>query len=313
MQKTFLHQIQKSDIRLDILIALGLIIFVLTFFVGCGTKANNRGEGAANPETESIAARKKTGNATESELQSKMPKGASIEIKQNSPADSVKVFYDRLREKKFRDAIALTNLRPAVEGLTDAELNEFGVDFGFLAQSIPENMPINGEIISGDQATVTVQMPDEETEKIQVQEIKLRREKDFWIVLVADKEGEKRAKREGKNYFFTLRMEVHHEEAKAMLERINKAQMVYQMQNNGRFGDLRTLVDKGFVPKDALGSITTGYKYDIALKEDNTLYTALATPAEYGKTGKLSFAFKVSRERQPELVARDLKGKPLNN
>jgi hypothetical protein len=304
-----ISKMQKIDIRLDILIVIGLVIFIATFFANCSSRAENRTATPTAVKNNSVL----SPEAKAAELRRQMPKGALIEIKENSPADTVRVFYQRLREEKFRDAIVLTNLRPAVEGLTEAELKDLGVDFGFLARSVPENLPINGEIVTGDQATVTVQMPDDKEEKIEVQEIKLRKEKDFWIVLVADDTGERRAKREGKNYFFSLRMDVHHEEARAMLERINKAQAVFQMQNNGRFGDLRTLVEKGYVPRDALGSLTTGYTYDIALKEERTLYTALATPAEYGKTGKLSFAFKVSRGKQPELVARDVRGKPLKN
>lgn len=303
---------QKTDIRLDVMIAVGLIIFVLIFFAGCGTNA--RGE-TKSPTTDPSAAIKDSSSkvTVRSANESGMPPGALIEIKQNSPADTVRVFYKRLREKKFRDAIALTNLRPAIEGLTDSELNELGVDFGFLAQSIPENLPINGEIVTGDKATVTVKMPNEDTEKIEVQEIKLRKEKENWVVLVADTDGEKRAEKEGNNYFFALRMDVHHEEAKAMLNRINKAQIIYSMKNGGKFTDLRTLVEKGYVPKDALGSITTGYKYDIALSEGNTLFTSLATPAEYGKTGKLSFAYRITRDKQPELIAKDAGGKSLQN
>lgn len=300
---------QKTDLRLDVLIAIGLIIFVVTVFVGCGSQSPTAPSVSSVPDPSSPAA----SSAPSAAADSVMPAGPQIEIKRNSPADTVRVFYRRLREHKFRDAIALTNLRPAIEGLTDDELSELGVDFGFLAGSVPEHMPINGEIVSGDRATVTVKMPDEEDGQVEVQEIRLRRENDHWIVLVADEEGERRARREGNNYFFALRMDVHHEEARTMLARISKAQMVYQMQNGGRFGDLPTLVAKGFVPKDALGSLTTGYKYDVALKEDRTLYTALATPAKYGKTGKLSFAYRVTRDGQPELIARDLRGKRLDN
>ncbi len=302
----------KSDIRLDILIAIGLFVFVVTFFLGCGGSSKTE-----TSDSESVSATTKNDSITkpsgESKETAEMPNGALIEIKENSAADTVKEFYARLRDKKFRDAINLTNLRPAIEGLTDAELEELGVDFGFLAQSVPENLPINGEIISGNDATVTVKMPDEDDASIKIQEIKLRKNRGHWIVLVADAEGEKRAKKEGNNYFFALRMDVHHEEAKAMLTRINKAQMVYRMKNDGRFADLRTLVEKGYVPKDALGAITTGYKYDVALAEGNTLYTALATPAEYGKTGKLSFAYKVTRDKQPMMIVKDVRGKTLHN
>ncbi len=303
---------QKTDLRLDILIGIGLTIFILTFFIGCSTNAKS--ETKSTETTSEIKENDLTSKTTaKSEDKNNVPQGAMIEIKENSPADTVKVFYERLRRKQFRDAIILSNLRPAVEGLTEDELNELGVDFEYLAQSVPENLPINGEVISGDKATVMVKLEDENDPTIKVQEVKLRRENDNWIVLVADEEGERRVKKEGKNYFFSLRMDVHHKEAKNMLTRINKAQMVYRMKNGGRFADLQTLVEKGYVPQDALGSITTGYKYDIALKENNMLYTALATPAEYGKTGKLSFAYKITRDKHPELIAKDLRGESLQN
>ena len=131
--------------------------------------------------------------------------------------------------------------------------------------------------------------------------------------LVADAEGEKMMKKEGKNYFFALRMDVHHKEAKAMLDRIGKAEMVYSMKNNNKFTDLHTLIKKGYVPQDAKNSASTGYKYDVLVGTDGVTYTALATPAEYGKTGKLSFALKITRDKQPQLISKDVKGKALRN
>ena len=38
----------------------------------------------------------------------------SIKIEPNSPADSVRAFYKHLRDKKYREAMFLTNLRPAI-------------------------------------------------------------------------------------------------------------------------------------------------------------------------------------------------------
>ncbi|HSU24658.1 MAG TPA: hypothetical protein VLI65_01635, partial [Pyrinomonadaceae bacterium] len=96
-------------------------------------------------------------------------KGATIEIERNSPADTVRVFYKYLREKKFRDAIFLTNLRPAIEGLTDSELKEFQVDFEAISAVVPAEIQINGEIVSGDSATVTAKLPGED-EKLELQE-----------------------------------------------------------------------------------------------------------------------------------------------
>jgi hypothetical protein len=294
---------RKTEIRLDLLIAIGLIIFILKFFSGCGTTPQN--EVKTFPEKPKIENNVET-DAAKLEM---ARTGAKIKINKNSPADTVMTFYSRLRENKFRDAIVLTNLRPAIEGLSDAEMKDLGVDFGFLAQKIPAKTPINGEITTGIKATVTIELPDNETDKTTLQKINLREENGNWIILTVDEKAENEVKKEGKNYFFALRMDVHHKEAKAMLDRIGKAQMIYSMQNGGKFGDLESLVNKGFVPQDAVNSVTTGYNYNVKLAENQSQYTATATPEVYGKTGKLSFALKITSEKQPELVSRDIRGK----
>ena len=170
----------QTEIRLNSYLLFLSICLFLTVAIGCGTKAKD------NPKAEKTKSEKVDSKSTRNTklVKSKnVPtKVGMIEIKQNSPADTVKVFYERLRKKQFRDAFLLTNLRPAVEGLTDEELKELGVDFGVLAQQVPLNMPINGEIITGKKATVTVKMPNDETKKIEVQEIKLRQEGDNWVV-----------------------------------------------------------------------------------------------------------------------------------
>lgn len=148
-----------------------------------------------------------------------------------------------------------------------------------------------------------------ETDKVALQKINLRQENGNWIILTVDETAEKEVEKEGKNYFFALRMDVHHKEVKAMLDRIGKAQMIYSMQNGGKFGDLAILINKGFVPQDAANTETTGYKYDVKLGENQTQYTATATPEVYGKTGKLSFALKITSDKQPELVSKDIRGK----
>ena len=171
-------------------------------------------------------------------------KGATIEIEPNSPADTVRVFYKYLREKKFREAIYLTNLRPAVEGLTDSELKEFQVDFEAIAAVVPEQIQINGEIVSGDSATVTAKLPDED-EKLQLQEIKLKNNGGVWVIQTVDDEAEKKIKQEGKNYFYVLRIETHQDEARRMLDRISKAEMVYALQNKNSYGEMPQLIAAG--------------------------------------------------------------------
>lgn len=239
------------------------------------------------------------------------PSKTLIKIEANSPADTVRVFYKNLRDRKFREAMFLTNLRPAVEGLTDAEMQELNVDFEPLAAQVPADIAINGEIVSKDNATVTAKLPDNETDELKLQEIKLRKENNVWMILTVDESAEKEVRKEGKNYFFALRLKTHHEEAKAMLERVNKAQMIYSMQNKGLFGDAQTLIGKGFLPKDFLTADTTGYNYQINLSADRKKYTATATPAIYGKTGKLSFGFESDDKKTSALKSQDNKGQTV--
>jgi hypothetical protein len=231
-------------------------------------------------------------------------KGATIEIEPNGPADTVRVFYKLLRERKFRDAIYLTNLRPAVEGLTDAELKEFQVDFEAIAAVVPEEIQINGEIVTGDLATVTAKLPDDD-DKMQIQEIKLRNNGGVWVILSVDDEQEKRIRKEGKNYFYVLRIETHEDEARTMLDRISKAEMVFALQNGGLYGEMPQLVGAGFLPSDAQSSYSTGYRYSVKLSGDKKSYSAVAEPAEYGKTGKLTLTVELDDKKQPHLTSKD--------
>ncbi len=277
------------------------LIFGVAMLSGCAVEAAKDNPPNGEPATRTeIAAPNEPKN---------QPSKATIKIEPNSPSDTVRVFYKSLHEKKFREALFLTNLRPAIEGLTDSELKEMEVDFEALAAQVPAEVEINGEITTGDKATVTAKLPDVDTEKIGIQEIKLRKENNVWIILTVDEAVEKEVKTEGKNYFFALRMKTHHEEAKAMLERVHKAQMVYAVQNQGLFGSMGELIDKGFLPKDIIASTTTGYNYEIQISDDKRKYTAIATPAVYGKTGKLTFQFAADGNKISSLKSEDNKGK----
>lgn len=239
------------------------------------------------------------------------PKTATIEIKPGTPSETVRAFYAKLRERRIREAIFLTNLRPAIEGLTDDELKEFAVDFEAVARNVPADVEINGEIISGDNATVTARLPNEDNDQLELQQIRLRREGDLWIILSADEEAEKRIKKEGKNYFALLRIETKESEARAMLDRIAKAQMVHSLQNKGEYAEMKTLIDAGLLPSDAATSESTGYNYDVTVAGDRRSYSAAATPAVYGKTGKLSFLLDVGPDGKPHVKSSENGGKPL--
>ncbi len=235
----------------------------------------------------------------------KVPRGATIEIKPNSPADTVRAFYDHLRERRFREAIFLTNLRPAIEGLTDAEMKDFQLEFEAIAKYVPAAIEINGEIVSGSNATVTAKLPTEDLDKEEIQGIRLRKNGDVWIILTVDESAENKIKAEGKNYFRALRIETHQDEAREMLDRVAKAQMAFATQNQGNFGDMNALVGADLLPPDVRSSESTGYQYTVNLSADRKRYSASAVPAVYNKTGRLSFSIELDALRQPHLVSRD--------
>lgn len=239
------------------------------------------------------------------------PKGATIALEPNGPADTVRVFYKDLREKKFREAIFLTNLRPAIEGLTDAELKEFSLDFEQIAGQVPAEVEINGEIVTGDKATVTANLPSDDTGKNELQKLDLRRENGIWIILTVDGDTEKRIKAEGKQYFYNLRIETHEDEAKKMLDRISKAELVYSLQNGGSCTDIETLIEAGLLPDDIKTSVSTGYDFTVTLTPDKKQYFANATPAVYGKSGKLSYLLQLDGKGISHVTSKDNGGKVM--
>lgn len=281
---------------------LFLIVVFSTLLGGCAVEAAKDADKkvGSQPEMPLTADGAKT-----------VPAKPSIAIAPDSPADTVRAFYRNLHERKFREAMFLTNLRPAVEGLTDAELKDLQIDFEPLAAQIPADVEINGEIAAADKATVTAKLPDNETDELKTQQINLRRDRDVWVILTVDEQAEAEVKKEGGNYFFALRLQTHQREAKEMLERVNKAQMVYATRNAGLFTDLNTLVDQGFLPKDVLTARTTGYVYQIQLATDRKKFTAVAAPEVYGKTGKLTYYFEVNGSNTSSLKNKDTGGRAL--
>ena len=276
---------------------LSVAVSAIIFTSGCSVEAS-KAESTVSPQPP--ASQKPAG-----------PAGAAIQIKAGTPADTVRAFYAKLREGKFREAIFLTNLRPAIEGLTDDELKEFAVDFEAVAKIVPPEIEINGEIISGDGATVTAKLPDEDN-KLALQQIRLRKQGEVWVILSADEATEKLIQKDGKNYFQNLKIETHQGEAKAMLDRIAKAEMVYSLQNNGQFAEFQKLILDGLLPSDVLTSESTGYSYSLSLSPDRKRYSAAATPAVYGKSGKLSYRLDLDKEGKPHVKSEDRAGKALD-
>ena len=274
-----------------------LSAFVLSFAFSCSVA-----EPTANAKAADTAINTNTITAE--------PKGATIPIDKDGPADTVRLFYAKLREKKFREALFLTNLRPAIESLTDAELKDFSLDFEAIAGEVPAELEINGEIISGEIATVTANFPNKETGKTEAQSIKLRSENGVWVILTVEGDAEKRIKAEGKDYFYNLRIETHEDEAKAMLERISKAELAYSLQH-GSCAEFQVLITEGLLPDDVLTSTSTGYNYAVQLTSDKRRYFATATPAIYGKSGKRSFLLELDSKGISRVTSKDNGGQPM--
>lgn len=272
------------------------------FITSCSSGTADNTNSAAGKTTQ-------TGNSNSST--DERSAGSKITIEANSPADTVRVFYKNLREKKVRDAMYLTNMRPAMEGLTDSELKEFQVDFDQLAAYVPAQIEINGEVISGETAVVTANLPGDDPEKMEIQQIKLRRENGVWVMLTVDAAAEAMIKKEGKNYFYKLRIDTHESEARKMLQKIADVQSVMAIQNNGVYSDLPAMVAKGVLPADLQSADSTGYTFNIALKDGGRSYYATATPSAYGKTGKLSFLLELDARKMAKITDKDNGGQPL--
>jgi hypothetical protein len=222
---------------------------------------------------------------------------------QRSPAETVREFYKTMREKRFREAFALSIYKPALDGLTNDEFEELRPDFEKMAGAIPEKIEVNGEQTSGDVATVFVKVPTTDT-AAEASPVTLIRETGVWII--GDRESAEVVKKAGKRFFFEARIETHHNEVQSMLQRISLAQIAYASQHDNRFSGLPALIAAGLVPKDIETPDTTGYTFHITIANDGKSWTAGAEPIRYGRSGRLSYLLDSSGIRSA-----DVGGKPL--
>jgi hypothetical protein len=91
-----------------------------------------------------------------------------------------------------------------------------------------------------------------------------------------------------------------------MLTRISLSQVVYAQGHNGQFANMAELIAGGLVPKDIEGPETTGYRFHVVRATDGKSWYATAEPAQYGRTGRLSFYLDAAGVRSG-----DAGGKPL--
>ncbi|MBV9209233.1 MAG: hypothetical protein JOZ52_01320, partial [Acidobacteria bacterium] len=158
------------------------------------------------------------------------------------------------------------------------------------------------EQISGDAATVFVKIKDDNGE-FQTSKVDLIRSGGVWIIgNDADAQAVKKA---GKDYFFDVRLQAHEADAQDMMVRIVKAELVYSSQHAGEYGEMQALIKEGLLPADITTPDSTGYHYHIKLAGDKKTYTAGAEPAQYGRTGKISYFLDATG-----LKGKDTGGKP---
>lgn len=204
-----------------------------------------------------------------------------------TPSDTVREFYKAMRERRFREAFALSIYQPAIEGMTPDEFEELRPEFEKIAAAVPEQIAMSGEQISGDAASVFAKVSNDNP-SAPPEEIKLMRVKGQWIF--GDSEGQKAVQREGKQFFTNARIKTHHEEVKAVLLRVANAEALYASQHAGMFADLDTLVlSNPSLKEDLDGSGTLGYQFRVTLGKDGKSYAVNAEPARHGRTGLLSF------------------------
>ena len=224
-----------------------------------------------------------------------------------SPTETVRLFYQLMREKKFREAFALSIYRSAIDGLSAREFEDLRPDFEKMAAAVTEKIPqtidVSGEQISGEQATVFVKVLDADG-KENVEPAGLIKIDNNWII--GDKENLEMVKKAGKQFFFEARINAHHSDVQDMLTRISLAQVAYSQNHNGQFGNMAELITGGFIPKDLEGPETTGYNFHVNKAADGRSWYATAEPAQYGKSGRLSFYLDASGVKSS-----DVAGKPL--
>jgi len=225
-----------------------------------------------------------------------------------TPTETVREFYKALREKRFREAFSLSIYKPAIDALNPQEFADLRPDFEKMAfavsEKIPEKVDITGEQVSGDVASVFIKLLDADG-KEKIEPASLIKIGDVW--LVGDRESLEMVKKAGKNFFFETRINAHHSDVQDMMTRISVVQVVYGQGHNGQFGTLAELVSAGLIPKDIETVDSTGYRFQINRSADGKSWYATAEPAQYGRTGRLSFYLDASG-----IKSGDNGGKPLS-
>ena len=221
-----------------------------------------------------------------------------------TPTAVVREFYRLLRERRFREAFAVSIWRPAVEGLSAEDFEELRPEFEKMAEAVPEQLEISGEQISGEQATVFARSL---TEPGKFDEHPVIRSGGAWIY--GNKENQQAVNKDGREFFFKARVERHHEEVQAVLVRIAEAEALYASTHNGLHAELAKLVQESRLSfrEEMKLAETLGYNFRVTLSDGGRSYRINAEPTKYGRTGRLSFSW-----QEGVMQKKDTGGKPYN-
>jgi len=232
----------------------------------------------------------------------------TVPFSPKTPGATVTEFYRLMRERKYGEAFSLSIYKPAIDGLTPEDLADLAPDFEAMAANIPSNIEVTREEISGNRAIVFIRVQDIDDEDPKTQPVQLKRDGDRWLILSDDTTAESAVQRDGKNYFFNLRIDTHHTEVETIMRELVKAEFAYASQNGGRYAELAELIRSGLVTDDLLNTKSTGYKFRVTVSKDGKSYSGGAEPERYGKTGRFSYSLKVN-----SFDKKDNGGKPYSH
>jgi hypothetical protein len=234
--------------------------------------------------------------------------GLAAQTIQRTPSDVVREFYKAMREHRFRDAWSMTIYKQAVEDLTAEEMEDLRPTFEDKAATIPEQIEITGEQISGNTATVFVKVPAaDSTPQITSQPVTLISSAGGWII--GDEVNQAIVKKAGRRYFLDALIVENQTGLEDFLKHLVALEAIFATTHDGAFGDLKALVSAGLMSDDVVDSKSTGYSFHLTVAKDGKSFVAGAEPARYGHTGKLSFWM----DQTGNIKKIDNSGKPLNS
>ena len=219
--------------------------------------------------------------------------------KANTPTQAAIDFYRALKEKRYVEGFRHSVYRKAVEGLTPRELQDLEPDFARTFSAIPDKIEPTGEQITEQTATVSLKFSGAE----EAQQVALVRVGNEW--LVGDQETLALVNSQGRAFFFNARMLVNEGETFELLQRLVGAELIYSKKFEGKNASLQELIRLNGVPKDLEDGEASGYHFIFTLGADEKWFFVIASPTQYGKTGRTSFYADINGVR-----GEDLKGQP---